>query len=86
MSPEKPRVVRIRNLLGPEPLKPVAEVTDLELAIDGSHLTSDGKYLVALGLHGSAGPDAASLERLRGIDRQAPVVSPSQRQSQTRST
>jgi serine/threonine protein kinase/WD40 repeat protein len=51
-TPDARRVIRVRNLLGSEPLKPLAEVTELDLEIDGNHLSSDGKYLVVTGFRG----------------------------------
>jgi len=50
-----PVVARIRNLLAPEPLKPVSEVADLELAIDRSALTPDGHFLMLDGYTGPRG-------------------------------
>jgi serine/threonine protein kinase/WD40 repeat protein len=80
MSPNNPRVVRVRNLLGPEPLKPVTEVTDLELAVDGTHMTRDAKYLVCSGFTGPRGQtkhllngyEAATGKRLWSV----PVTAP----------
>src|SRR5262249_16161991 len=55
-GPEKyPRVVRVRNLLGPEPLRPMAEITDMELEVDHNYVTSDGRHLIISGLAGSRG-------------------------------
>jgi len=51
---DPPVVARIRNLLAPEPLKPISEITDLE-AITGDALTPDGKFLVLDGFTGPRG-------------------------------
>ena len=53
MSPDQPKVVRVRNLLGSEPIKPITEIADLELAVHANQLTFDGRYLVAGGFTGS---------------------------------
>jgi serine/threonine protein kinase/WD40 repeat protein len=48
-----PRVCRIRNLLGADPLKPIAEIRDCNLHVFGSECSVDGRYYVIEGLAGS---------------------------------
>jgi eukaryotic-like serine/threonine-protein kinase len=50
-----PRVCRIRNLLGVEPLKPIGEIHDCNLHVFGAHCSLDGKYYVVDGLGGAPG-------------------------------
>jgi WD40 repeat protein len=50
-----PRVCRVRNLLGPEPLRPLAEIRDCNIHVFGSECSPDGKYYVIEGLGGPAG-------------------------------
>jgi WD40 repeat protein len=50
-----PRVCRVRNLLGPQPLNPLAEIRDCNLHVFGSECSPDGKYYVIEGLGGSPG-------------------------------
>jgi len=50
-----PRVCRVRELLGPDPLKPLAEIRDCNLYLFGSECSPDGKYYVIEGLGGSPG-------------------------------
>lgn len=51
---DHPNVARIRNLLAPEPLKPISEITELE-AVEGDALTPDGRFLVLGGFTGPRG-------------------------------
>jgi WD40 repeat protein len=48
-----PRVCRVRDLLSPQPLKPLAEIRDCNLHVFGSECSQDGKYYVVEGLGGS---------------------------------
>jgi serine/threonine protein kinase/WD40 repeat protein len=48
-----PRVCRLRNLLGPEPLKPLVEFRDCNLHVFAADCSPDGKYYVIEGLGGS---------------------------------
>jgi hypothetical protein len=48
-----PRVCRIRNLLGVEPLNPIAEINDCNVYVFGAKCSSDGKYYAIDGLGGS---------------------------------
>jgi len=50
-----PRVCRVRDLLGADPIKPVAEIRDCNLHVFGSECSPDGKYYVVEGLAGSRG-------------------------------
>jgi eukaryotic-like serine/threonine-protein kinase len=50
-----PRICRIRNLLGSEPLKPIAEINDCNLHVYGAFCSSDGRYYVVDGIGGSPG-------------------------------
>jgi len=50
-----PRVCRVRDMLGPEPLKPLAEIRDCNLGVFASECSPDGKYYVIEGLGGSPG-------------------------------
>ena len=50
-----PRVCRVRDLLGSEPLKPLAEIKDCNLHVYGAECSPDGKYYVVTGLSGSQG-------------------------------
>jgi hypothetical protein len=52
---QHPRVCRIRNLLGPEPLKPLAEVRDCNYGVYRAACSPDGKYYAVEGLAGSPG-------------------------------
>jgi hypothetical protein len=48
-----PRVCRVRDLFGPEPLKPIAEIRDCNLHVFDSECSTDGKYYVIDGQAGS---------------------------------
>jgi hypothetical protein len=48
-----PRVCRVRDLLGADPKKPVAEIRDCNLGVMGTECSPDGKYYVIEGLGGS---------------------------------
>jgi len=50
-----PRVCRARDLLGAEPLKPVAEIRDFNLHVFASECSPDGKYYAIEGQRGSPG-------------------------------
>jgi len=50
-----PRVCRVRDLLGLEPLKPLAEIRDCNLHVFHAACSPDGRYYVVEGLGGSAG-------------------------------
>lgn len=50
-----PRVCRVRDLLGPDPIKPVAEIRDCNLGVFGSECSPDGKCYVIEGLGDSRG-------------------------------
>jgi serine/threonine protein kinase/WD40 repeat protein len=49
---EHPRVCRIRNLLGPDPLKPLAEIRDCYSGVMAAVCSPDGKYYAVEGLAG----------------------------------
>jgi serine/threonine protein kinase/WD40 repeat protein len=46
---QHPRVCRIRNLLGPDPLKPLAELTDFDFHLKCSYVMPDGSAFVLVG-------------------------------------
>jgi WD40 repeat protein len=46
---QHPRVCRIRNLFGFDPLKPLAELTDFDLELNGAYVTPDGSAFVQVG-------------------------------------
>jgi len=48
-----PRIVRIRDLLGPNPMTPIRELRDFNLHVFDSAVSPDGQYLVVEGLAGS---------------------------------
>ncbi len=50
-----PRVCRVRDLLGPNPLKPVAEIRDCNLGVFEAQCSPDGKYYAIEGIGGSPG-------------------------------
>jgi WD40 repeat protein/tRNA A-37 threonylcarbamoyl transferase component Bud32 len=50
-----PRVCRVRNLLRPEPLKPLAEIRDFNFHVFLSECSPDGKYYAIEGLGDSSG-------------------------------
>jgi len=54
-STKYPRVCRIRDLLGPEPLNPVAEIRDCNVHVFHAACSPDGKYYVVEGLGGAKG-------------------------------
>ncbi len=56
-----PRVCRIRNLLGPDPLRPLAELRDFNRRVYGAVAVADGRCYIVNGWHD--GPD----DRFRAI-------------------
>jgi len=50
-----PRVCRVRDLLGSEPVKPLAEIRDCNREVYGAECSPDGKYYVIEGQGGSPG-------------------------------
>ncbi len=48
-----PRVVRIRDLLGPNPMTPIGELREFNLHVLDSAVSRDGEYLVVEGFAGS---------------------------------
>jgi WD40 repeat protein len=48
-----PRVCRIRNLLGADPLKPLAEIRDCNLHVNASECSPDGRFYAIEGRGGS---------------------------------
>ena len=50
-----PRVVRCRNLLGPDPAQPLAEITEINIWIQGVHGSPDGSCVVVEGIAGQPG-------------------------------
>jgi WD40 repeat protein len=50
-----PRVCRVRDLFGTEPLKPLTEIRDFNWHVFHAALSLDGKYLAIEGLSGSSG-------------------------------
>jgi serine/threonine protein kinase/WD40 repeat protein len=56
---DNPRVCRIRNLLGPDPLKPLAERTDFGRYVFTAEAAPDGSFFVAEGYGGPQGKDRA---------------------------
>ncbi len=54
-APKHRRVCRVRDLLGLDPLKPLAEIRDCNLHIFASECSPDGKLYVIEGLGGSPG-------------------------------
>jgi hypothetical protein len=54
--PDKhPRVCRLRNLLGPTPLKPFAEIRDFNYHVYGAGAAPNGSYFVVFGRGGAKG-------------------------------
>jgi serine/threonine protein kinase/WD40 repeat protein len=61
-SPKKyPRIVRARNLLGPNPSKPIWELNEFNWYVSHSAVSPDGRYFVAEGLRG---PSLEACERI----------------------
>ena len=77
-GPARAGVIRIRNLLGPDPLKRLGEIADG--GVRGAVVRRDGKLYIAQGLDAGAGAGAirglarAGRERLRREDGRAALV------------
>lgn len=52
---DHPRVIRLRDLLGPEPLKPLTEIEDFNWHGHGSVMSRDGRIVVVEGINSSGG-------------------------------
>ena len=62
-----PRVCRVRDLLGLEPIKPLAEIRDCNLHVFGSECSPDGKYYVIDGLGDSPGVVTRFVNLYKGL-------------------
>jgi hypothetical protein len=58
-GPSRSAVILVRNLLGPAPLEPLAEIRDLR-GVRGAAVTPDGKIYIAEGLEAGTGPRAVA--------------------------
>jgi hypothetical protein len=50
-----PRVARLRNLLGPDPLRPIAEIRDYNWGVQNHAVAPDGTTIILTGLGGRKG-------------------------------
>jgi WD40 repeat protein len=80
VSPRQhPRVCRIRDLLGPEPKKPLAEIRDCNWAVYHGCCSPDGKYYALEGRAGSPGKFTRVANLYEGLTGKKLGALPSQR-------
>jgi hypothetical protein len=68
----------IRNLLGPEPLKPLAVIEDFNLYVSAAAVSPDGVYFVVEGLSGTAEERVRSIRVYKGTSGEPYWTIPSQ--------